>query len=334
MRSASTVALRRGCSRSASATARTMRSVMVGAPSHCCFSCARSATAASIDTSVPRVSCAISVQALVHPRRDDATHARERDDLERRTRLGRLRRGRRHASARRRAARDHPGRSARPSRGRRPPPRRRGARAASRPTAAASRQQPSTGASSTSAVTMRPFGPVPRRVVTSMPRSPATRRAFGETNRRPSTPWPPARCGSGDAAAGAAAAGGGVGDGSDGAGAVAGGQLLALGEQPADQRAGRQVGALRHDRVEQPLALGLDVDVDLVGRQAHHRVADLDRRAGGDEPLLDQPGLHRETELRDENLLRHVRPRDARAAPARPRRCAARRGCRPSRAPD
>ena len=59
-----TDALRRGCSRSARAAARTIRSVIVGtgipACDHCSLSCARNATAASIAASVPSVSCAIS----------------------------------------------------------------------------------------------------------------------------------------------------------------------------------------------------------------------------------------------------------------------------------
>ena len=173
-------------------------------------------------------------------------------------------------------------------------------------------------ASRTSAVMMRPFGPVPVSWVMSTPRSRATRRALGEENRRcvvctASAVWAP-----GGVAAGAP--GGARGRGS--------GRGFAGFQEPADQGTGRELGAGLDGRVEQAGRLGLDLHVHLVGGQAQQRVARLDRGAGRDEPLLDQPVLHGQPELGDEDLDGHVSSRSARAA-GRPRpRCGWRPGCR------
>ena len=87
-----TDAFNRGCRTSARAAARTMKSVIVGtaipAADHCSLSRARRSTAASIVASVPSVSWAISCRLAMHPRRDDAAHAGQRDHLRRPAGLG------------------------------------------------------------------------------------------------------------------------------------------------------------------------------------------------------------------------------------------------------
>ena len=186
-------------------------------------------------------------------------------------------------------------------------------------------------ASRTSAVMMRPPGPVPASWVMSRPRSRATRRALGEENRRPL--WL--------TFAGAAVSVAGVGRRSGGRfGRVAGvlGRRCAGGrfagfQEPADQGAGREFGARLDRRVEQAGSLGLDLDVHLVGGQPQQRVARLDRGAGRDEPLLDQPVFHGQPQLGDQDLDGHVSPRCARAGAGPRPRSGCCPGCRHVRAP-
>ena len=184
-------------------------------------------------------------------------------------------------------------------------------------------------ASRTSAVMMRPPGPVPVSWVMSMPRSRATRRALGEENRRPVRASPARRGGGGIAAAVSAAAPGGSGRGfADGSG-----WRFAGLQEPADQGAGREFGARLDRRVEQAGPFGLDLDVHLVGGQPQQRVARLDRGAGRDEPLLDQPVFHGQPQLGDQDLDGHVSPRCARAGAGPRPRSGCCPGCRHVRAP-
>ena len=188
-------------------------------------------------------------------------------------------------------------------------------------------------ASRTSAVMMRPPGPVPASWVMSRPRSRATRRALGEENRRPLRGV--RRCG-GRCCGRCCFAGllfrGLLFRGRPLAGLCAGGRFAGL-QEPADQGAGREFGAGLDRRVEQAGSLGLDLDVHLVGGQPQQRVARLDRGAGLDQPLLDQPVFHGQPQLGDQDLDGHVSPRCARADAGPRPRSGWRPGCRHVRAP-
>ena len=110
-------------------------------------------------------------------------------------------------------------------------------------------------------------------------------------------------------------------------------RLFAGLQEPADQGAGRQFRARLDRRVEQAGPLRLDLDVHLVGGQPQQRVARLDRGAGRDEPLLDQPVLHGQPQLGDQDLDGHVSPRCARAAAGPRPRSGCCPGCRRVPAP-
>src|SRR3954449_5547457 len=142
---------------------------------------------------------------------------------------------------------------------------------------------PAASASSTSSERIRPPGPVPRRARRSTPRSLAIRLALGEAGSRPAEA-PAARVGDplgvgrgGQPPRRLLAQGGGRagelqlpdvaewGCRRRGHGDLRGplGRLLVSLEQPRDQGARRQGGALVHDRLEPAFPLGLDLGVHL-----------------------------------------------------------------------
>ena len=177
---------------------------------------------------------------------------------------------------------------------------------------------------------MRPFGPVPRKDVTSTPRSLATRRAFGETNSRPPVVplLAPLRL---DVTTSACEPGGTRAPGSP---TVSGSAASATGgARPPSGSAGPHRAAARPRSSSQP--------INVPGGRSTRRSATgwnnpapsastststlsvasrmsgspgLTALPGCNQPLLDRPGLHGQAELGKQNLDGHVSLPNARAS--------------------